>query len=523
MSWGPSLRSSLLLSDNAGTLPLLRITAEIPRLRLTKVVASLDRAAGSGLDTALLVGTRLDWLVTPRFRLGLSESLITTWNAPLIIFHIIHPLPVLFSTIAANYLHDTLQHPHNTLASVDFDWLPRPGVRLYGGLMIDDSGGRLPLRHWRLGLLAGLHLLDPFRTGRTNLRLEYSLVTNGTYNYFTCCGLDYSYRGRSLGHWLGPDGDDLYLELTHQLRGPTTLQVWYSFTRHGQGRVGQPAPPGPEDWLLSGVVEHRHTLGLNLHQVHSPSLETRYRAELVFVTNRGNMAGAQATEGLLGIDLTYRWPVAPAGPGAHERIPQMAASPQSPVLSTMAHASPLSVRAWASSSSSRGPLSGPTEGTFLGIGYRRPAGSFLLTLAYDAAVAGDQSFWAVDLHYPLVRFPYGTISLFAGWGGLRFRGALGGAPQEVTVSAPRAGIDFFYRVPLGGGETAFYLAGDISNNAPTALPTTHLWTYSLGMGWQHRRVGLEAGYRGAAALWEFDKPNQTALRWDGFYFTVSIR
>ena len=35
-SWGPSLRTGLLLSDNAGTLPLFRLTAELPQARLTR-------------------------------------------------------------------------------------------------------------------------------------------------------------------------------------------------------------------------------------------------------------------------------------------------------------------------------------------------------------------------------------------------------------------------------------------------------------------------------------------------------
>src|SRR5713101_5188081 len=64
-SWGPSLRTGLLLSDNAGTLPLFRLTAELPQARLTKIVASLERYGGSPPGTIVLFATRLDWMVTP--------------------------------------------------------------------------------------------------------------------------------------------------------------------------------------------------------------------------------------------------------------------------------------------------------------------------------------------------------------------------------------------------------------------------------------------------------------------------
>src|SRR5713101_3894222 len=64
-SWGPSLRTGLLLSDNAGTLPLFRLTAELPQARLTKIVASLERSGGSPPGPIVLFATRLDWMVTP--------------------------------------------------------------------------------------------------------------------------------------------------------------------------------------------------------------------------------------------------------------------------------------------------------------------------------------------------------------------------------------------------------------------------------------------------------------------------
>src|SRR5712692_3917262 len=390
-SWGPSLRTSLLLSDNAGTLPLFRLTAELPQARLTKIVASLERYGGSPPGPIVLFATRLDWMVTPQFRLGLNESLVTAWGGPLTWYDLLEPIPVLSQIIAGYEFHDRLGQARDSAVAVDFDWLLQPGTKLYGVGFVNDMPERFAERLARIGVLAGVYLVDPFKDAETSVRIEYSGVTNGTYSYGVP-ELAYAYRGRSLGYWLGPDGDDLYIELSRRLNASTDLRFSYAYTRHGQGRIGQPAPP-PADWFLSGVVEHRNTFGLQLQTIHSPSFETRYRAEIASVVNQGNVAGANGWEWLLGLDLTYRWSspqgesVGSAEPGpAQESVPVRRYSPGS-----------LEIRYWTPSMTSSGPLAGPVENAALpGIEYWASAGDFTASLAYEAGSA--QVFWSVDLH-----------------------------------------------------------------------------------------------------------------------------
>lgn len=521
-AWGPSLRSGLLLSNNAGTFPLLRVTAEFPRARLTKVVAMLERPGGSTPSDVVLFGTRLDWLATPRFRLGFVETVVTTRGGPLNVYHLLQPLPVFSASVASYDLHEALSQPRNTAVGVDFDWLARPGIRFYGEFLIDDAPGL----SWpaKVGGLLGLYLLDPFRTGKTSLRVEYSLITNGTYSYGL--GLEYAYRGRSLGHWLGPDGDDLYLELTHRLSAATTFQITYAYTRHGEGRIGQP-PPGPQDWFLSGVVEHRRTLGLSLHQIHSPSLETRYRLEVTSVTNRGNVPGAGGPETLISADLTYRWP-AVEKPIAFAP-PALPAAPAPPVVS-LADPGRLSLRAWSPTVTSYGALAGPTSSTTLsGMDYRLRMGSTVLALGYDAFVQGGQSFWSADLRYPLGEFTHGAVGVSAGWGGMQFSGELGGSVRTISSSGARIGANFVYRLALKDRVTPVYLRGEIASGfwhteESSGTPPFYLWTYTAGVGWMlPSGTSLEFGYRGAAGVWKVGTPDQTTIRWDGLYLGVSFR
>jgi hypothetical protein len=468
-------------------------------------------------------------MVTPQFRLGLNESLVTAWGGPLTWYDLLEPIPVFSQIIAGYEFHDRLGQARDSAVAVDFDWLLQPGTRLYGVGFVNDMPERIAERLARIGVLAGVFLANPFNDAETSLRFEYSAVTNGTYSY-GIPELAYAYHGRSLGSWLGPDGDDLYIELSRRLNASTDLQFSYAYARHGQGRIGQPAPP-PADWFLSGVVEHRNTFGLQLQTVHSPSLETRCRAEITSVANQGNVAGANGWEWLLGLEATYRWSIPSQDPVSAEQTgPAQPAPPQENQSFLQLGQNRLAVRNWSTSMTSVGPLSGPAENaTLLGLAYRANAGDFSASLSYDTG--GGQIFWELDLHYPLAQFEHGGFSVFAGWGGLTRHGVLGGAVRDLTLAGPRLGADFIYQFAPGGVGTPLYLTGELSSpllrgiwapregNAPF-----YYWTYNLGAGWQLRDgVRLEAGYRGAVAVWRDETPERTILYWDGFYLQVSFQ
>lgn len=529
-SWGPSLRTGLLLSDNAGTLPQFRLTAELPQVRLTKIVASLERSGGNPPGPVVLFATRLDWMVTPQIRLGFNESLVTSWGGPLTMYDLLEPIPVLSQIIAGYEFHDRLGQARDSAVAIDFDWLVQPGTRLYGVGFVNDKPEHIADRLARIGVLAGVYFTDPFKIGETSLRVEYSAVTNGTYTFPSNPVLAHAYLGRSLGHWLGPDGDDLYLELSRHIDASADLQFSYSYTRHGQGRFGQPEP-SPADWFLSGIVEIHHTFGLQLQTIHSPSFETRYRAEVASVTNQGNVTGVNGWEWRFGIEGTVRWPIMTPEADLSDGMSPRQSAP-SPVSSTsFLHAgNSLSARHWSATMTSSGPLAGPTENAAMaGLVYQARLGDFTATSSYDAG--GGQAFWSVDFHYPLARFEHGRLSVFAGWGGLTRHGMFGSTVRDLTLSGPRLGADFGYQFAPGGVDTPLYVTGELSSpllrgiwapqvdNAPF-----YYWTYHLGAGWQFQAGSrIEAGYRGAVAVWRDQTPELTILYWDGLYLQVSFQ
>ncbi|HEY3248634.1 MAG TPA: hypothetical protein VGK88_10135 [bacterium] len=305
--WGPSPRTSLILSEWAGGIDMVRLVVDSGRFRFTKFASPLI----TGPRIVYFVGTRLDWQATERFRIGFSESILT-FRGPMLAYALLNPLPVVLTEaldptrLQLRFLRQTAQF----VDAVDFDWMIRPGFTLAGQLLVDDysSDGRSPHRIGAIGLFTWA---DPFRNGRTSLRVEYSAVNNYTYTDNKFPLFNYILpSGRFLGYWLGDDADDLVLELRHVLGPSAVLSGWLAHTRHGEGRIGIPMPPGPtkkfKNAFLSGIVEDRMAAGAQ-YETHDENRTVRYWGEVASIQNLNNKRGRSGTELLFGIEFLWRW------------------------------------------------------------------------------------------------------------------------------------------------------------------------------------------------------------------------
>jgi len=210
MRWGPGSRGALLLSEDAGPLDMARVVVEIPHIRYTKVAARLEEVGG------YLFGTRLDWTVSDRLRVGLSETAVA-FPSQILWYHIVNPFPGVTTALLRFWdIQSRVGGNNNILGAFDFDLVLRPGVLIYGEVTIDDvhlpfppmvpPGGPFPaVDPSRWGFMAGAFLTDPFGNRRTDVRAEYTRVYNWTYTHHLPTRT-YRLRGRSLGHWLGPTG-----------------------------------------------------------------------------------------------------------------------------------------------------------------------------------------------------------------------------------------------------------------------------------------------------------------------------
>lgn len=301
LRWGGSSRTTLFLDAHAGNLDAFRLSLNWPSVRLAKVFGLL-----SASDSRYLSGTRIDWQPAPGFRMGITELAIVR-PGPLIPYWILNPFPLVITGPAIVKLQDWAGSDDNPLGGLDFDLLVWPGFVLSGQIVADDlNWGHSPNRYgWQLGAFWA----NPFRTQRTSLRVEYSMVTNWTYTSLTGSGNHFLHAGHPLGFWLGNDADDLYAEVSHVLSPDLTLSGWLARTRHGEGRIGVPWPSaavGFEKWWLSGVVETRYAAGL-MYEIRSARGATKYWAEIGNVSNVNNVSGINAWDYRLGIEVAHTW------------------------------------------------------------------------------------------------------------------------------------------------------------------------------------------------------------------------
>ena len=243
--WGPARHGSILMSSNALPLRMIKITNPQP-VQLPWIFRSLGpyRAEwffaqledNRDVPEAKLSGLRLNFKPHARWEVGLSRVVMFGGRGV--------PRVDLFD-YAKMFLARTEQVENNQLAGFDTSLLlpleeipyarhlPLRSIRLYFDGAGEDEAGVLP-SNW--GLLYGLQLNDILKTGRTDLRIEYAdnHVTGKPdvfYNHSLYTS-GYTYKGQILGHHMGTDSRDLFVQLSHYLTEDLILDLSYDRQTH---------------------------------------------------------------------------------------------------------------------------------------------------------------------------------------------------------------------------------------------------------------------------------------------------
>jgi len=251
--WGPGRGGSIMMSNNAQPLPMVKVTnpqpMELPWIlrmfgpfRAQWFLAELeeDRA----IPEARLSAVRLNFKPHPRWELGLSRAIMFGGRG--------QPRVDLFDYAKA-FLARSEQAENNQLAGFDTSILlplaeipygehfPLRSVKLYVDAAGEDEAGFMP-SHW--GFLYGLRLGDILKTGRTDLRIEYAdNHVAGKPNVFYGHSLytsGYTYKGSILGHHMGTDSRDFFLRLSHYLTEDLLLDLTYNRQTHDLSNDSHP-------------------------------------------------------------------------------------------------------------------------------------------------------------------------------------------------------------------------------------------------------------------------------------------
>jgi len=317
MRWGPGYQGSLILTDNppafdmfkySGTIDLNNSGESMAKINFTKFFSLLDT-----LDeqNRYFSGQRLEYKPIPALTLGLTETAIISYDSSLLF---LNPLPFIPPYYITRWIADVLEQSSeiNSNVGVDMELNFYPGIKLYGEWMADDfilTPKTNPYPN-RTGFLAGAYFADPLGKGNTDFRIEYTHINNYVY-FSTHPWQDHLYQGEYIGHSLGPDADQLYLELTHCLSDRLKLSLSYNQERHGEGQAGIPLPSDPvianENIFLSGITEKQQAYQTELSYTMLPQWEFSVGLIWENIKNKDNNIGVDEKNAYFQMELEYQW------------------------------------------------------------------------------------------------------------------------------------------------------------------------------------------------------------------------
>lgn len=308
--WGQGHHGTLLLTDNAGPLDMIKLSNPNPVLlpwifsylgpfKYTVFCAQLE--SDRDHPNAMLGGMRLDFKPTPNFEMGMSRTFIFGGdgmpNNSFLGF-----LKILSFLNVGGSLSDFT----NQIASFDFRYrlpsLRNSEIYLeWGG---DDTRNVPDLRHGLFNLnayLVGFYLPRLTSDGLTDLRIEYAdNVTEPSDPDFPAAWYThsqyfsgYTYNGLILGHPMGPDARDAYARVTRYLRNDLLLGLDFDWMQRGRN--------------LGPVTEYSYQVGADASYDITSSITVKLRYGFEQVENYNLKAGVDRGNNLILTELKWRF------------------------------------------------------------------------------------------------------------------------------------------------------------------------------------------------------------------------
>ncbi len=256
IEWGPSYRSGVSISRNMPPADMIRLSSRFKNWKFSSSHVLLSSSLGS----KYLAAHRIDWMVKPGFYLGASESVV--YGGRNVEFSYLNPLMPYH--VAEHHLGDK---DNNTL-SVDVTSFLFPGTKLYAEFFIDDMTSTKSWTSYfgnKFGIQLGSHFTDPLGLPNTDLHVEYTRIEPYVYTHWDSINI-YTHYDKVIGSWLGPNSDDIYLELCWQVQRDFRATISFEQIRQGVGGVNSISRPeeGEKKEFLKGTNERRQLWGLKL-------------------------------------------------------------------------------------------------------------------------------------------------------------------------------------------------------------------------------------------------------------------
>ena len=268
LQWGPGYHDSLLISKNPLAMDMIKLQTRHKSVTFTAFTAILEDMA-EDINDKYISGHRVEGYFWDRFGFGISEVVVygnrfePGYLNPVNVY-LINEQPISRADGRVPGSGD------NVLMSVDMRLRPVDDFEIYGELMIDDGNPAANFKHWdtKFGILGGIYLTDPFGIKDTDFHAEYAFINQYAYTHVNPVNV-YKHFTTPIGHQIGSDADNLWLELRHRWTDRLETVFGYELERHGSGNIDTQHPadaPKDDVWTpLSGITqsEHRLSVGAN--------------------------------------------------------------------------------------------------------------------------------------------------------------------------------------------------------------------------------------------------------------------
>jgi len=258
--WGPGYRGSLMLSMQNPLFDMIKLKLKVKRFQFTSIHGSLNSSVGSKYFAAHRLEIKLfSWLY-----LAGSESVV--YGNRGIEFQYLNP--IMPYHVAEHHLGDR----DNNMIGFDISAFPLKNVKLYFELFLDDySLSKNPFTYFgnKFAFLIGGYWVEPLGIENVDLHTEYARIEPYVYTHYDPINVYQNYD-QSIGHWLGPNADHLFMELNFRPSRDLKLTLTLDKVRNGTGSITEPwnASLGMKKEFLSGVVEELTDYGVHLsHQM----------------------------------------------------------------------------------------------------------------------------------------------------------------------------------------------------------------------------------------------------------------
>ena len=248
--WGPGRRSGVTFSSNNPPMDVIRLDLRYSKLSYSGFIGDIRGTGGN----KKIAGHRLDIIPITGLRIGAGEAVVYNRSK----FEILYSLPLMPFHIAEHHLGDR----DNNSINFDITYDGLSDTRVYTEFFIDDYKLRKnPFTHWgnKWAMLSGVLFTKPLNLKNSLLKIEYSRIEPYVYTHISP-GNEYFNYDRPMGHWAGPDSDELFVSYVNTLDWKTKIKLSFAILRRGQldDTFSRPII-GDEKEFLSGTVERRLT------------------------------------------------------------------------------------------------------------------------------------------------------------------------------------------------------------------------------------------------------------------------